>query len=192
MAKPSELSELVERARKKDEDAFGELVRRFSPAVRSICLLRAADPQRADDISQQVFLTAWKRLPDLAPQSVFWPWLESITRNHLLNEWRRTQRERGFKQRYTVAWLALQETADEQQEAAEDQAAQVVALRYCLENLPSNLRTLVKMRYEDCHSSEKIAVQMGRSADSVRQGFVRLREKLRECIEQRVLLGGNL
>lgn len=189
MPEDSDLPGLIQRARQGDMEAFGELVKRFGAAVRAMCLLRAPDSERADDISQQVFLTAWQRLPSMNAGLVFWPWLEGITRNHLFNEWRRVQRERGFRQRYTVAWLAEQETGESAAEDAETLLRQMESLRSCLDGLPANLRQMVKLRYDEGCSSEKIATQLGRSADAVRQTFVRLREKLRGCIEQRMNRG---
>jgi len=180
-----ELSALVRLARTGDSNAFGELVTRFSAAVRGLCLMRAADPARADDIAQQVFLTAWKRLPDLHDEAPFWPWVEAITRNHLLNEWRRVQRERGLKQRYTVAWLAQNETEDAAGNA-EILAQKVDVLRECVGTLPEKLQQLVAMRYDDGYSSEQIASLLGRTSDAVRQTFVRVREKLRECVERKL------
>lgn len=180
------LNALVLRARGGDAEAFGQLVTRFGAAVRGLCLMRAADPDRADDIAQQVFLTAWRRLPDLEGQAPFWPWLEAITRNHLLNEWRRVQREKGLKQRYTMAWLAQNEADDPAGEEAQEVAQQVEVLRECLETLPERLQELVKLRYEKGYTSEKIATLLGRSSDAVRQTFVRVRDKLRECVERKM------
>ncbi len=183
MAEREDLNELLTRARVGDADAFGELVTRFSAAVRALCLMRAADPGRADDIAQQVFMTAWRRLADVRESTQFWPWLEAIARNHLLNEWRRVQRERGFRQRYTVAWLMQSETGEAQAEETHELASQVSHLRSCLRNLPPELQKLVRMRYEENCSSQKIAQALGRSADAVRQTLMRLRDKLRKCIE---------
>ncbi len=186
MADDRDLKTLVALARGGDTDAFGTLVSRFSGAVRAACLLRAADPSRADDIAQQVFLTAWRRLPDLSEDGAFWPWIDAITRRHLMNEWRRVQRERGLRQRYTLQWLSTQD----QEELAEGDAAElevrVESLRMCMEKLPENLRKIVKMRYHDNCTSQTIGKLTGRSADSIRQTFVRVREKLRECIERRM------
>jgi RNA polymerase sigma-70 factor (ECF subfamily) len=186
MADDRDLKTLVSLARKGDTDAYGTLVSRFSAAVRAQCLLRAADPARADDIAQQVFLTAWRRLPDLSEDGAFWPWLDSITRRHLLNEWRRVQRERGLRQRYTLQWLSKQETEDSSADSASELAGRVDSLRLCLDKLPPELRKLVKLRYDENCTSQTIGKLMGRSADSVRQTFVRVREKLRECIERRM------
>ena len=186
MDKGPETDLLVERAREGDTVAFGALVEKYSPGVRALCLLRVPDPDRADDISQQVFLTAWKRMPDLRPGSAWWPWLEAIARNHLRNEWRRVQRERGFRQRFTVAWLAERDTEEENTEEAHAWAARVENLKRCMAELPENLRKLVKLRYEDGLTSDHIAKETNRSADGVRQMLVRLRGKLRDCVMRRM------
>jgi RNA polymerase sigma-70 factor (ECF subfamily) len=186
MGDDRDLKTLVGLARGGDADAFGTLVSRFSAAVRAACLLRAADPSRADDIAQQVFLTAWRRLPDLTEDGAFWPWLDAITRRHLMNEWRRVQRERGLRQRYTLQWLATQDQEDIAAADASDLESRVASLRTCLEKLPENLRRIVKLRYNDNCTSHAIGKITGRSADSIRQTFVRVREKLRECIERRM------
>jgi RNA polymerase sigma-70 factor, ECF subfamily len=186
MSQFDEIRALVTRARKGDEAAFGELVVRFSAAVRALCTLRAADPSRADDLAQQVFMTAWKRLQELDNDVPFWPWLESITRNHLLNEWRRVQRERGLKQRYTAAWLARMDAEEFTEQEADHIALQVECLRECIQQLPNKMQDLVRMRYDENCSSDQIAARTGRSSDAVRQTLVRLRDKLRECVERRM------
>jgi RNA polymerase sigma-70 factor, ECF subfamily len=181
----SQLDELVQRARGGDAAAFGELVTRFSVAVRGMCLLRAADPNRADDLAQQVFLTAWEKRSDLLPGAHFWPWLETITRNHLLNEWRRVHRERGMRQRYTTEWLIKQHSAAVSEGKAVQAGSMVDALYSCLDGLPANLRKMVTLRYFENQSAPQIASQMGQSPDGVRQTFVRVRDQLRQCMERK-------
>ncbi|NVB39044.1 sigma-70 family RNA polymerase sigma factor [Pseudenhygromyxa sp. WMMC2535] len=76
---PSWLAE-VEAARRKDELAFAALHRRFGPMVHGLLLARV-DPASADDLTQEVFLIAWRRLERLH-QAAAWPtWLATIARN---------------------------------------------------------------------------------------------------------------
>lgn len=182
-----ELKPLIERARKGDTEAFGELVVRFSPGVRALCLMHAPDPGSADDLAQQVFLTAWNRLPTLKDDELFWPWLKSIGRHFLMNEWRRVTRERNFKRGYTVNWLAEHAAgALEQDEPAEWVSARVDHLRACIESLPEHFRRIVRMYYEEKRTSAEIGRELERSSDAVRQSLVTLREKLRLCIERKL------
>ena len=179
------------KAREGDETAFGELVVRFSPALRSLCLMGTPDPDAADDLAQQVFLTAWNRLPTLQDAEQFWPWLKSITRHHLLNEWRRTSREKAFKRHYTVNWLAAH-ALDEQEldEAAARTASRLECLRTCIEDLPEDMRQIVRLTYEEKCTSEQIGKRVNRSADAVRQALVRIRERLKTCVERKLSAKG--
>lgn len=182
-----EIKPLVERARKGDTEAFGELVVRFSPGVRAHCLMHAPDPGGADDLAQQVFLTAWNRLPTLKDDELFWPWLKSIGRNILTNEWRRITRERNFKRGYTVNWLAergVEGMASD--EPPEWSAARVERLRDCIESLPEHFRRIVRLYYDEKKTSAEIGRELQRSSDAVRQALVTLREKLRQCIERKL------
>ncbi|MBI3832235.1 MAG: sigma-70 family RNA polymerase sigma factor [Planctomycetes bacterium] len=189
----SELSisadELIEKAHAGDMDAFAEIVRRYSPAVRAMCVMRAGDPHRADDISQQVFLTVWRRFREFTPGTSFWAWLETITRNHIYNEWRRIRRERGFRQRYTVAWLA-----DNENELPEPDPelleCRLGLLRQCLEKLPTRLKEMIRLRYDECRSSDEMAEAFGNSSDSIRQTLLRVRERLRTCVESKLSAKG--
>jgi RNA polymerase sigma-70 factor (ECF subfamily) len=187
MADAKEMQEIVIKARSGDTAAFCELVTHYGPAIRSLCLMRAVEANRADDIAQQVFLLAWKRLPELNEPAAFWSWLETITRNHLLTEWRRAERERRMHQRYSSACLAKAEIdAETNLENAEELSRHVDSLKKCLDSLPAELRKMVKMRYDENKTSQEISTILGRSADAVRQTMFRLREKLKDCIERRM------
>ncbi len=178
--------QLIEQARSGDTAAFGKLVQKYGVAVRTMCLLRTPDPERADDISQQVFVTAWKKLKDLGPNAKWWPWLEAIAKNQLRNEWRRVKREKRFKQQFTLAWLAEKDADETGLEHPGQLSSHLDSLKRCIEELPPHLQNLVKLRYEDGSSSGRIGQVLGRKAEAIRQLLVRLRGKLRGCVEQRL------
>jgi len=183
----NELTDAIRKARSGDEAAFGELVVRFSPAVRATCLMSTPDPDAADDLAQQIFLTAWNRLPTLLDEELFWPWLKSITRYHLLNEWRRLSRERTFKRHYTVNWLAEHALDVPDLDVTPDMtASRLECLRGCIDNLPEDLREIVRLTYEEKCTSDEIGKRVKRSSDAVRQSLVRIRERLKLCIERKL------
>ena len=70
----------VARARDGDRLAFDLLHRRHAAAVHGLLLAhRSADD--VDDLLQEVFLTAWRRLSTLREDESFGPWLLAIARN---------------------------------------------------------------------------------------------------------------
>lgn len=55
----SQPSRLVERAKNGDREAFERLYRSHVGRVYAICLRILADPQRAEEVTQDVFVRAW-------------------------------------------------------------------------------------------------------------------------------------
>jgi RNA polymerase sigma-70 factor (ECF subfamily) len=62
------------------------------------------------------------------------------------------------------------------------------ALATCLEAVPQPQRRLLELRYSQLRSSEQIGDLLHRSADAIRQELVRLRARLKECIQRRLLV----
>lgn len=89
-----ELIELVERAQKGDRQAFGELVKRFQFTVQAIARSRLHDDHEAEELSQDVFLHAMKKLNQLQSPERFAGWLRQITVRMAIN---RSVRRRLFK-----------------------------------------------------------------------------------------------
>ena len=71
---------LVHLAAAGDRDAFTALVSSHVGIVRAISLAIVGSPPSSDDVAQEVFLEAWKRLPDLRNEASFTPWIRQITR----------------------------------------------------------------------------------------------------------------
>jgi RNA polymerase sigma-70 factor (ECF subfamily) len=72
------------------EAAFEELYRRFAPAVHGILLARLR-PAEAEDLVQEVFLEAWRRLAQLREAEAFGGWICTIARRKAV-DWRRAER----------------------------------------------------------------------------------------------------
>ena len=69
-----------------DRDAFCELVARRQSWVRNLLRRLSRDPALADDLAQQVFLKAWRSLPQLKSAGAFAGWLRRLAVNTWLAE----------------------------------------------------------------------------------------------------------
>lgn len=86
--------EFVERVKRGDNEAFGLLYDRYAGLVRCICFDATGDVVDAQDLSQEVFLSAFRQLTQLKDPRRFCAWLVGIARLSG-REWRRTrQRDR--------------------------------------------------------------------------------------------------
>jgi len=76
---------LVRRARRGDEDAFETLVRRHLKAAYPVALSRVSDPQDAEDVCQEAFITALQKLDLCERPEHFRAWFLTIVRNRAHN-----------------------------------------------------------------------------------------------------------
>lgn len=76
---------LVEAAKRGDQRAFEELVRRYRPRIYALALHLTGSPSDADDITQDAFLKAYAKLADFEGRSEFFTWIYRITLHRALN-----------------------------------------------------------------------------------------------------------
>jgi len=78
-------NELVQRWRKGDKNAYGELVRHYMSDAYIIALGFTANPDDARDLSQEAFIKAYEARSRFEEGRPFYPWLYRILRNRCLN-----------------------------------------------------------------------------------------------------------
>jgi len=81
---------LIRAAAAGDRQAFGELYVRYARMVHGILLARVS-PGEAEDLVQEVFLSAMKQLRGLRDAAAFRGWLATISRNRAMDHYRRTR-----------------------------------------------------------------------------------------------------
>jgi RNA polymerase sigma-70 factor, ECF subfamily len=86
--------ELVRLAREGDREAFGKLVESFEPTVYSIVLRRLRDASEARELTQEVFIRAMRKLPQLREVERFAGWLRQIAVRMAINRVVRRPKER--------------------------------------------------------------------------------------------------
>jgi RNA polymerase sigma-70 factor (ECF subfamily) len=88
---------LVDRARAGDARAFEALVRRYQGWVFTLALRMVGDRAEAEDVAQEVFLKAYRGLPDFRGASRFTTWLYTIATRHCLTHLEaRARRPRAY------------------------------------------------------------------------------------------------
>ena len=88
-------AQLVQRCLRGDGSAWEELVRRHTQRVYNLCYRFTGNTAEAEDLSQEVFLRIYRTLPSYRPADGAFPtWLTSVTRNLLVDHYRRTRHDR--------------------------------------------------------------------------------------------------
>ncbi len=161
----------VQAARGGDRAAFERLYRRFYGVVKGL-VMRHRVPEVADDVAQDVFLTAWRRLEDLDEDRAFPGWIATMARRAALDVLRRAERRAT-----TVTPPGL---ADPRQVPAD--ATFVLA---AIKSLPEAYVEPLLLRLVAGCSGPEIAAITGLTPGSVRvnlhRGTSMLRERLKEA-----------
>jgi RNA polymerase sigma-70 factor (ECF subfamily) len=79
---------VVIRARCGDEAAFAIIVRAHQRAIFNYILREVRDPELAEDLTQDVFLRAWRALPTFGFRSQLTTWLFQVAKNILIDHGR--------------------------------------------------------------------------------------------------------
>lgn len=180
------LRPLVERAQSGDSEAFGDIVRATHDGVRGYLRARLRDWASADDLAQDVFVTAFLKIRDFRSDSTLEIWLRGIARNHLRNFLRKHREEALGGSR------ELQELLDLSYQAREDVVLsdeRLHALRECLEKLPESSVALLKNRYTQGQNVREIAATTGMGYSALTMQFHRMRELLGDCIHRKLQQG---
>jgi RNA polymerase sigma-70 factor, ECF subfamily len=162
----SQDAQLVQAARGGDRAAFGELYERYERMVHGV-LLAHVPYAEVDDLLQDVFLIALRRLDSLREPTAFAGWLLVIARNRA-NDFHR--RPRGSEE--------LRDSAGGADRDEQEARAALAAIQ----SLPEAYRETLTLRLVEGMSGPEIAARTGLTPASVRinlhRGMKQLREKL--------------
>ncbi|MDP9321875.1 MAG: siderophore-interacting protein, partial [Chloroflexota bacterium] len=75
----------MERARRGDQDAYGELVTRYQALAARVAYVITASPAEAEDVTQDAFVKAYYALDRFREGAPFRPWLLRIVANEAKN-----------------------------------------------------------------------------------------------------------
>lgn len=157
-------------AREGDEDAFADLVRRRQSWLRNLMRRACGEVALADDLAQQAFLTAWRKLPQLREPARFGAWLKRLAINLWLQELRAKDALRDAGE------------VDETMPAAPADPAATMDLDRALALLPAAQRLCVVLSYHEGMTHPEIAeatgLPNGTVKSHIRRGTARLREIL--------------
>lgn len=164
----AEDGQLVRAARGGDESAFARLYERYARIVHAALLARAPR-EDVEDLVQDVFLTAWKRLDDLRDPAAFGGWIAMIARNRATDAHRRAPE-------------LVELPPDLHSPGAASAEAEANAALAAIRALPEAYRETLLLRLVEGLSGPEIAERTGLTPASVRvnlhRGMKLLREKL--------------
>ena len=186
--------QLIQRILSGDDVAFSILVEKYQKSVHALVWRKIGDFHYAEEITQDTFLQAYKKLPTLRDPHQFAGWLYVIANRRCLN-WLRKQKS---------AMQSLEDTrvdevenlsythylSDHREAEAEERRREIV--KKLLEKLPESERTVMTLFYLGDMTMKEIGKFLGVSVKTISSRLSRARKRLREKEEALVqeVLGG--
>jgi RNA polymerase sigma factor (sigma-70 family) len=169
--------QLVEWSRTGDREAFGRIVERYQALVCSITYGATGSLGWSEDLAQETFLTAWKRLAELREPAKLRSWLCGITRNLLGKELRRRGHEPvdASEPLDAIHESPSPEPLPSTQAVSREEEA---ILWRALERIPETFREPLILFYREQQSVKRVAEELELSEDAVKQRLSRGRKLL--------------
>lgn len=173
--------ELAGRLRAGDQAALGEAFRRWSPLVFTIALRGVRDRTDAEDVTQQVFVGAWRSRGTLQVSEAALPgWLVGITRHRVAD--RLAARARSVRDQEALRALRPAEVADPQ-----DRVVARLVLADEIDRIEDPRRTILRLAFYEDRTHQQIAsalgLPLGTVKSHVRRGLLHLRGRLGEVAD---------
>lgn len=171
--------ELLDAARRGNREAFAGLVSRHQQMVCALAYSRTGSFAASEDVAQETFLAAWRRIAKADLPENFRAWLCGTVRNLAAR----------FHRDHAPAAPLVTDAMDERtpapslELAAREEEAFVWS---ALERLPENYRDPLVLFYRQEQSVREVAATLGLSEEAVRQRLTRGRTMLQEAVCTRV------
>ena len=174
--------ELVARALAGSEDAFRRLVERYQRPVLSVIARMVGDPALAEDLAQEVFVKAYRKLRTFDRRRKLSSWLFKIAHNTTLDHLRRFRPETVTLEATTTggedSWEVLR--ADEAQgpERRAESSELMTRLESALGRLIPSYREILLLRFRQGLAYHEIAEVTGMAMGTVKVQLHRARKRL--------------
>jgi RNA polymerase sigma-70 factor, ECF subfamily len=166
---------LLDSARRGDVAAFEAIYRRHVGRVHSLCRRLARDPARAEELTQEAFLKAWRRLGSCPGEEALAGWLCRLAIHLVLSDnrkaTRRARREAPSEDGFTPEGRAPRETP-----------GLALDLERAVARLPPGARQVFVLHDVEGFRHEEIGKLLGLSAGTSKAQLHRARRLLKEAL----------
>ncbi len=172
--------ELIRKILSGDDAAFSILVEKYQESIHALAWRNIHDFHYAEEIMQDTFLKAYKKLPTLKNPDQFAGWLHVIAK-HLCIDWVRKQKPtmqslEGTRQEEIEESSYTQHLSEQRMTERTEYCHELV--QQLLEKLPENERTVITLYYLDEMSTKEIGEFMGVSVNTITSRLQRARKRL--------------
>ena len=179
-------SELVKQFQDGDTEAFNPLILRYQQKIYNLIYLRVHERETAKDLCQDVFLKAFKALPNFKGECTFYSWIYRIAENCTVDFLRKQKQHRMV--------LSLEELSTNTEDRLQmtdmyPSSCQILEneelgdiIRKAVNRLPSHQQRVFDLRYRKELSIKEIALRLNRTEGTIKRHLYNAHQKLRNML----------
>ncbi|WP_026451177.1 RNA polymerase sigma factor [Aequorivita capsosiphonis] len=168
------LDELIQKCKKQDATAQGELYKQYSGVLFAICLRYSPNYTEAEDNLQDAFITIFKKVEQYKGKGSFEGWIKRVTVNTVLQKYRKKR---------TFEIVDEGQIEDNAEEEVESEGIPLDFLLKIVQELPDRYRLVFTMYVMDGYQHKEIAEMLGISDGTSKSNLARARMILKNKIE---------
>lgn len=166
---------IIENAKQGDLGAFEKLYRAHVGRIYATCLRLAGDPDRAEEITQDVFLRLWQKIQTFKGQSAFSSWLHRLTVHLVIDRMRWEQRR--------SKWERITDDVESHRLPERDSSPETkLALEEAIAALPPGARLAFVLHDIEGYRHEEIAEMAAIAPGTSKAQLHRARRLLRKML----------
>jgi RNA polymerase sigma factor (sigma-70 family) len=169
--------DIIERSKKGNKQAQYQLYKMYSRAMFNICCRMMSDRSDAEDMLQESFSEAFRRLDSFRYESTFGAWLKMIVVNRCINEIKRKKAKLEFFD--DMSPFEDGEDITDQQESGLNPDK----IKKALEELPKGSRMIFSLYLLEGYDHQEISQILNISESNSKTQYMRAKQRIREILK---------
>lgn len=174
-----DLNAIIIRIKSGESQPYREIIREYSPAVRSFLASRLFAKDMVEDLAQETFIAAYENISKFDLDQNFRQWLLGIAANKLKMYYRSSKTQKSAYEKV----LDIIRNKQQEEESDEEQIQQENSrLHNCMEEIPVRTRDILKAHYFQNIQIKQMAELQKTTEDAISSLLYRTKKKLADCL----------
>ncbi|HPM92485.1 MAG TPA: RNA polymerase sigma factor [Bacteroidales bacterium] len=169
--------DIIERSKKGNRQAQYQLYRQYAKAMFNICNRMMNDRADAEDMLQESFSEAFRRLDSFRNESTFGAWLKMIVINRCINEIKRKKAQLEF--------FDDMSPFEDEEDLTDDQSAGLSPerIKKAMEDLPKGSRMIFSLYLLEGYDHQEISEILNISESNSKTQYMRAKQRIKEILK---------
>jgi RNA polymerase sigma factor (sigma-70 family) len=172
--------DIIERCRKGNRQAQYQLYKMYARAMFNICCRMMNDKSDAEDMLQESFSEAFRRLDSFRHESTFGAWLKMIVINKCINEIKRKKTQLEFFDDMSPFEDEADLTDEQETGLSPDK------IRKAMEELPKGSRMIFSLYLLEGYDHQEISGILNISESNSKTQYMRAKQRIKEILKTQV------